>query len=47
MVRFGEVQQMLAPFFAIRRGANRNHDATCGRMLRSTIGAEKPAGLRL
>jgi hypothetical protein len=38
---------MLTPFFAIRRGANRSYDATCGRMLRSTIGAEKPAGLRL
>ena len=47
MVRFGEVWQMLASFFAGRRGDDRSYDATCGRMLRSTIGAEKPAGLRL
>jgi hypothetical protein len=46
MVRFGEVWQMLAPFFAVRRGDNRGYDETYGRVSRSTIGTEKPAGLR-
>jgi len=46
MVRFGEVWQMLAPFFAIRRDDNRSYDATYGPVSRSPIGTEKPAGLR-
>jgi hypothetical protein len=46
MVRFGEVWQMLAPFLAVRRGDNRIYYATHGRVSRSTIGTEKPAGLR-
>lgn len=47
MVRFGEVWQMLAPFFAVRRGNNRSYYATNVRPgLRSTIGAAKLAGLR-
>jgi hypothetical protein len=46
MVRFGEVWQMLASFFAGRRGDDRSYYATYGRVLRSTNGAEKLAGLR-